>query len=157
DADAFQKLVKAGRIEVAPVWAGIYQNLPRGEALLRNLVYGKRHAREAFGIEPKVAHLADIPGFTRQYPQILQKTGTPYMVMTRMGPPAQSLFRWKSPDGSNVLVWDTLRGYGWGVDLGLHRDLDDARFERIIKDTSAVRKTTQGPLYLGWGTDLWAP
>ena len=78
---------KAGRIEIAPVWAGIYQNLPRAEALVRNVVYGKRYARDEFGIDPKVAHLADIPGFTRQYPQILRKTGTPYMVMTRMGPP----------------------------------------------------------------------
>lgn len=154
---SFQKLVKEGRIEVAPVWAGIYQNLPRGEALVRNLVYGKRHAREVFGIEPKVAHLADIPGFTRQYPQILAKTDTPNMVMTRMGPPDQSLFRWKAPDGSSVLVWDTLRGYGWGVDLGLHHDLDDAHLARIASETAAVQATTQGPVYLGWGTDLWAP
>jgi len=153
----FQKLVKEGRIEVAPVWAGIYQNLPRGEALVRNLVYGKAHARAAFGIDPKVAHLADIPGFTLQYPQILTKTGTPQMVMTRMGPPDQSLFRWKAPDGSSVLVWDTLKGYGWGVDLGLHHDLDDAHIERVAKDTAAVQATTAGPVFLGWGTDLWAP
>jgi alpha-mannosidase len=157
DADAFTRLVKAGRIEIAPVWAGIYQNLPRGEALLRNLVYGKRHAREAFGIDPKVAHLTDIPGFTRQYPQILQKTGTPYMVMTRMGPPDQSLFRWKSPDGSAVLVWNTIRGYDWGVRLGLHRDLDEIGFQRIGWETLAIQATTRAPLYLGWGTDLWAP
>jgi alpha-mannosidase len=157
DAEVFTRLVKAGRIEVAPVWAGIFQNLPRGEALLRNVVYGKRHAREVFGIDPKVAHLADIPGFTRQYPQILQKTGTPYMVMTRMGPRDQSLFRWKSPDGSAVLVWNTLRGYGWGVSLGLHHDLDNAGFQRIAKQTAAIQNTTRGPLYLGWGTDLWSP
>ena len=154
---AFQALVKSGRIEIAPVWAGIYQNLPRGEALLRNVVYGKAHAREAFGVDPKAAHLADIPGFTRQYPQILAKTGVPNMVMTRMGPPDKSLFRWRSPDGSSVLVWDTIPGYGWGVDLGLHRDLDDARFERIAKETAEVQATTRGPIYLGWGTDLWAP
>jgi alpha-mannosidase len=157
DVEAFQKLVKAGRIEIAPIWAGIYQNLPRAEALLRNVVYGKRHAREMFGIDPKVAHLGDIPGFTRQYPQILQKTGTPYMVMTRMGPPDQSLFRWKAPDGSSALLWDTLRGYGWGVSLGLHRDLEDARFQKITQETAAVQATTAGPIYVGWGTDLWAP
>lgn len=157
EAESFQKLVKAGHIEIAPVWAGIYQNLPRGEALVRNLVYGKRHARVVFGIDPKIAHLGDIPGFTRQYPQILQKTGTPNMVMTRMGPPDTSLFRWKSPDGSSVLVWDTLRGYGWGVDLGLHRDLDDARFQRVGRETASVQTTTTGPIYLGWGTDLWTP
>jgi alpha-mannosidase len=157
ELESFKKLVKEGRIEIAPVWAAIYQNTPRSEALLRNVVYGKRYAREVFGIDPKVAHLADIPGFTRQFPQILAKTGTPYMVMTRMGPPDQSLFHWKAPDGSSVLVWDTLRGYGWGVDLGLHRDLDDARLQRIARETAEVQATTSGPVYLGWGTDLWAP
>ena len=77
ELDAFRKLVKDGRIELAPKWAGIYQNLPRGEALVRNLVYGKRFAREILGVDPKVAHMGDLPGFTRQYPQILAKSATP--------------------------------------------------------------------------------
>ncbi|SPE40572.1 exported hypothetical protein [Candidatus Sulfopaludibacter sp. SbA3] len=154
---SFQRLVKQGRIEIAPKWAGIYQNLPRGEALVRNVVYGKRYAREVFGVDPKVAHLGDIPGFTRQYPQILARSATPYMVMTRMGPPDTSLFRWKSPDGSSVLLWNTIKGYGWGVGLGLHRDLDDARFTKITSDLRAVQATTKGPVYMGWGTDLFAP
>ena len=114
ELEALKRLVKEGRIEIAPKWAGIYQNLPRGEALVRNVVYGKRHAREVFGVDPQVAHLGDIPGFTRQYPQILSKAATPYMVMTRMGPPDRSLFRWKAPDGSSVLLWHTIKGYGWG-------------------------------------------
>jgi hypothetical protein len=157
ELEAFRGLVKDGRIELAPKWAGIYQNLPRGEALVRNLVYGKRFARETFGVDPKVAHLGDIPGFTRQYPQILAKSATPYMVMTRMGPPDTSLFRWKSPDGSSVLLWNTVKGYGWGVGLGLHRDLDEARLAKVASDIQAVRATTKAPVYLGWGTDLFAP
>jgi hypothetical protein len=55
---------------------------------------------------------------------MLKQAGIPYMVMTRMGPPDKSLFDWKSPDGSKVLVWNTIRGYGWGVHLHLHGDLD---------------------------------
>src|ERR1700733_6497688 len=106
ELEEFKRLVKQGRIEIAPKWAAIYQNLPRGEALVRNVVVGKRYAREVFGVDPQTAHLGDIPGFTRQYPQILRKAGTPYMVMTRMGPPNQSLFHWKAPDGSAVLVWN---------------------------------------------------
>jgi Glycosyl hydrolases family 38 N-terminal domain/Glycosyl hydrolases family 38 C-terminal domain/Glycosyl hydrolases family 38 C-terminal beta sandwich domain len=157
ELDAFRGLVKDGRIELAPKWAGIYQNLPRGEAQVRNLVYGKRFARETFGVDPQVAHLGDLPGFTRQYPQILAKSATPYMVMTRMGPPDTSLFRWKSPDGSTALVWNAVKGYGWGVDLGLHRDLDDAHFQRVSSEIADIQATTTGPIYLGWGTDLWAP
>jgi len=157
ELEAFKRLVKDGRIEIAPKWAAIYQNMPRGEALVRNVVLGKRYAREVFGVDPQTAHLGDIPGFTRQYPQILSKADTPFMVMTRMGPPDKSMFRWKSPDGSAVLVWNTIKGYGWGADIGLHRDLDDAALANIAGDVDTVQATTPGPVYLGWGTDLWAP
>ena len=157
ELELFRRLVKEGRIEIAPKWAAIYQNLPRGEALVRNVVLGKRYARDVFGVDPQVAHLGDIPGFTRQYPQILRKADTPYMVMTRMGPPDRSLFNWKAPDGSAILVWNTIKGYGWGADLGLHLDLDDARLQAIGSDVDSVQATTTGPVYLGWGTDLWTP
>jgi len=157
ELEDFQQLVKAGRIEIAPLWAAIYQNQTRGEALVRNLIYGKRYARDVFGVDPKVAHLADIPGFTRQYPQILNKAATPYMVMTRMGPRDLSLFHWKAPDGSAVLVWNTINGYGWGIGLGLHLELDKDRLQAVTQDIKNVEATTTGPVYLGWGTDLFAP
>ena len=157
ELEAFKRLVKEGHIEIAPKWAAIYQNLPRGEALVRNVVLGKRYARDVFGVNPQVAHCGDIPGFTAQYPQILSKADTPYMVMTRMGPPDRSLFRWRSPEGSATLVWNTIKGYPWGVHLGLHRDLDDARLAVIATDVNKVQATTDGPVYMGWGTDLWVP
>src|ERR1700741_5464571 len=36
--DQLKQLVKNGRIEIAPLWDGIYQNQARGEALVRNLI-----------------------------------------------------------------------------------------------------------------------
>jgi alpha-mannosidase len=157
EAEELRSLVKKGQIEINPKWAAIYQNLPRGEALVRNLIYGKRYAREVFGVDPLVAALTDIPGFTLQYPQMLSKSSIPYMVMTRMGPPESPLFNWKAPDGSTTLLWSTLNGYSWGANLGLHHDLDDAHVARIRKQLDAVQALTRGPVYLGWGTDLFAP
>jgi alpha-mannosidase len=158
ELDQFRRLVKDGRIEIAPKWAAIYENLPRGEALVRNVIYGKQYAREVFRVDPQVAHLGDVPGFTSQLPQILAKSDTPFMVMTRMGPPECSLFRYKSPDGSTALVWNTIKGYAWGVGLGLHRDrLDEPRIANIAQAVQQVQATTRGPVYLGWGTDLFAP
>ena len=156
EAEELRNFVKKGQIEIAPKWAAIYQNLPRGEALIRNLVYGKRYAREVFGVDPQVAALTDIPGFTRQYPQMLSKSSIPYMVMTRMGPVDTPFFHWKSPDGSSTLVWDAVKGYGWGVGLGLHSDMTDAALERIRNEVGAVHALTKAPVYLGWGTDLYA-
>lgn len=157
ELDDLKQLVKDGRIEIAPLWAAIYQNQTRDEALVRNVIYGKRYASDVFGVDPPVAHLADIPGFTRQYPQILSQAAVPYMVMTRMGPSDLSLFHWKAPNGSTVLVWNTTHGYGWGVGLGLHLGLDKDRMAGIASDLKEVEATTRGPIYMGWGTDLFAP
>jgi alpha-mannosidase len=157
ELESFKRLVKEGRIEIAPKWAAIYQNLPRGEALVRNVVIGKEYAREALGVDPKVAHLGDIPGFTRQYPQILSKADVPYAMVTRMFPPDRSLFRWKAPDGSTTLAWHAIKGYGWGAGLGLHEDLSEQQLAAVGREVNEVQATTSGPLYMGWGTDLWAP
>ncbi len=156
ELEQFKKLVKEGRIEIGPKWAGIYQNTPRAETLVRNLYYGKQYARNIFGVDPKSVHLGDLPGYTWQFPQIMQKSDVPYIVMTRMGPQDKSLFRWKAPDGTTALLWYVKKGYGWGVDLGLHKDLDEAGLARIRSDLDEVQATVNGPIYLGWGTDLWA-
>jgi alpha-mannosidase len=153
-----RRLVKEGRIEIAPKWAAIYQNLPRGEAHVRNQLYGKLYAREVFGVNPQVAHLGDLPGYTEQFPQILTKSDTPFMAMTRMGPPEHPLFRWRAPDGSTALVWNAVNGYGWGVGLGLHRDdFDEDRLKKAAQSIADVQARTRGPLFVGWGTDLFAP
>lgn len=157
ELEEFKRLVKEGRIEIAPKWAAIYQNLPNGEALVRNLVHGKRYARAVFGVDPQVAFLGDLPGYTPQFPQILAKAGIPFMVMTRMGPGDKSLFYWKAPDGSRALAWSTAKGYGWGARLGLHTEMDEARKSALKKDVEDVQATTSGPILMTWGSDLWAP
>src|SRR5215469_9540032 len=79
------------------------------------------------------------------------------MVLTRMGPSDHSLFRWKAPDGSDVLVWNTLKGYGWGTFLTSRTITDRQKLDRLTKDLKDVRSTTSGPIYMNWGTDLWSP
>ncbi len=157
ELEQLKRLVKEGRIELAPKWAAILQNMPRGEAHVRNMVYGKRYARDLFGVDPLVANLGDLPGYTSQFPQILARSRVPYMVMTRMGPADKSLFYYKAPDGSRVLVWNTLKGYGWGTFITSKKLTDEQKRERFEKDLADVRKTTDGPILMNWGTDLWAP
>lgn len=157
DAADLKRLVKEGHIEIAPKWAAIFQDLQDGEVLARNLVYGKRYARSVFGVDPQAAQISDLPGYTPQYPQILRQAGTPYAVMTRMGPGDKSLFYWKAPDGSRALTWFTLKGYGWGAHLGLHNELTDARRSTIEKELAEIAGTTSSPIYMNWGSDLYAP
>jgi alpha-mannosidase len=153
----FTRLVKEGRIEISPMWAGIYQNLVPAEAHVRNFLAGKNYARSVFGVDPLAAELGDLPGYTPQFPQILVKSGTPYTVMTRMGPPDHSLFRWKAPDGTTALTWHAIKGHHWGITAGLHRDLDEKRMAALEEDLREVEATTKGPVAMHWGVDLWTP
>lgn len=157
DAAELKRLVKEGRIEIAPKWAAIFQDLQDGEVLSRNLVYGKRYARSVFGVDPQTAHLSDLPGYTPQYPQILRLADTPYSVMTRMGPSDKSLFYWAAPDGSKALTWFSLKGYGWGAHLRLHDDLGAAQLKTVEKELGEIEGTTAAPIYMNWGSDLYAP
>ena len=67
EAKELKRLVKEGRIEIAPKWAGIFQGLPDGEVHARNMAIGQRYAKEVFDVEGKVAHLGDLPGYTPQF------------------------------------------------------------------------------------------
>ena len=72
-----KRLVQAGRIEIAPKWAAIFQGLPDGEVHARNLAIGKRYARDVFGVDAQVAHLGDLPDYTPQFPQVLRQPRVP--------------------------------------------------------------------------------
>jgi alpha-mannosidase len=155
---SFRQSVREGRIEVAPKWAAIFQGLPDGEVQARNLIIGKRYAREVLGADPQVAHLGDLPDYTPQFPQLLTQSHVPYMVMTRMGPSDQSLFRWMAPDGSSALVWNTIKGYGWGTFLTSSSTTVEEKRARFDKEVAAIRPTAlNSPIMMNWGTDLWAP
>src|SRR5512138_1895118 len=54
ELEDFRRLVKEGRIEIAPKWAAIFQGLPNGEVHARNMMIGKRYARSVFGVDPRV-------------------------------------------------------------------------------------------------------
>jgi alpha-mannosidase len=157
ELEQLKRLVKEGRVEISPKWAAILQNLPRGEAWVHNVLLGKRYARDVFGVDPLVANLGDLPGYTSQFPQILVRSHVPYMVMTRMGPADKSLFYYKALDGSKVLTWNTLKGYGWGTFITSKTLTDDQKRARLQKDLADVGQTTTGPILMHWGTDLWAP
>lgn len=157
ELEDLKRLVKQGQIEIAPKWAAIFSGLPDGEIHVRNYTLGKRYAQRVFGVDPQVAHLGDIPDFTPQFPQILSQVRVPFLVMTRMGPSDHSLYLWKAPDGSKTLVWNTLKGYGWGTYLTSNTTSDAEKQARFRKDLADVQPTAPGPILMHWGTDLWAP
>jgi len=120
-------LLRSGRIEVGPSYILPDELLVGSEPLVRNLLMG-REVCERFGGEPaSVGYLPDSFGHPLQLPQILNGFGIETMIFSRgLGDELDDLgvvFRWRAPDGSEVLAFQQLPHYGNFAALA---DADDA-------------------------------
>jgi len=121
-------------IPVGGMWCEPDLNMPDGEALARQLLYGKRYFLDRFGYDVTVGWNPDAFGHNWQLPQLLSKAGIRSYVFERCAPEKAPYFWWEGKDGSRVL------GYvppGWYlVDLkdGLSGVLADAASQTPIKD-----------------------
>ncbi len=80
-----------------------------GESLVRQILFGLRFYREAFGTRPRACWLPDVFGFPASMPQILQRSGLPYFYTFKLhwhpqNPFPLHLFNWEGIDGSRVLA-----------------------------------------------------
>ncbi|MFI4936270.1 MAG: hypothetical protein ACHP7N_16790, partial [Caulobacterales bacterium] len=100
----------AGRWEpVGGFWVEPDINMPCGESLVRQALYGQRYFEAAFGARHAVAWLPDTFGFSPALPQILKGAGLTGMFTVKMGWSETNAFPhtrfwWEGIDGSRVLV-----------------------------------------------------
>jgi len=106
--DMIKRNVRDGRWEVtAATWVEGDLNMGGTEALVRQILYGKRYVKERFGVEPEICWEPDTFGHVWTYPQILRKSGIKYYYFMRCGK-GYPLFWWKGPDGSRVLAFTSV-------------------------------------------------
>lgn len=107
---AIQDAVRSGAWElVGGMWVEPDGNMPDGESLVRQRLYGQRFYLNHFGRIAEVAWLPDTFGFAWSLPQILAKSGARYFWT---GKPTWNdttrfpfrTFLWQGPDGSQVLA-----------------------------------------------------
>ncbi len=102
--------VNEGRwIVVGGWWVEPDVNLPGGEALVRQGLYGQKMFEKLLGVRAKVGFNADSFGHAGTVPQILIKQGMDSYMFHRPGfnekELPSELFWWESPDGSKVLSY----------------------------------------------------
>lgn len=107
--DEIAARVREGRWEiVGGWWIQPDANVPSGESLCRQALYGQRFFREAFGVTATVGYNPDTFGHPGALPQILRLAGLKRYAFLRPGPHEKELpgpvFHWRSPDGSDVLA-----------------------------------------------------
>lgn len=102
--------VAEGRfVPTGAMWVEPDCNVPSGESLVRQLVYGKRFFLDELGVETRGAWLPDTFGFSGSLPQILREAGVEWFMTQKLSwnqdneMPHHS-FEWEGIDGSRVFA-----------------------------------------------------
>lgn len=102
--------VRRGRwIPVGGTWIEPDCNLPSGESLVRQFLYGQRFFKREFGSYARIFWNPDVFGYSGALPQILKGAGIRYFLTQKLSwnqfnRPLHQNFLWEGVDGSRVLV-----------------------------------------------------
>lgn len=111
--------VREGRwVIVGGWWEQPDCNIPAGESLARHAILGKRYFLDRFGVEVTVGYNVDTFGHAAALPAILAGAGQDSYCFFRPGPHEKdlpsSVFRWRAPDGSEVIACRSTGHYNTG-------------------------------------------
>ena len=102
--------VKRGQWEtIGGMWVEPDVNMPSGESLVRQILYGQRYFEAKFGSRNRVSWLPDCFGFSPALPQMLRQGGMDYFFTTKLNWSETNrfpydIFAWEGLDGTRVLT-----------------------------------------------------
>lgn len=146
-----QQRVKEGRFVITGGWFVQPDcNLPSGESFVRHGLYTQRYFKEKFGITAKTGYNVDSFGHNVMIPQILKKSGMDNYIFLRPGPHEADLpshiFRWQSPDGSEVIAGRILVRYNYSAQMTNLPDL-----EKVIAEVEEKADPNMDQMLLFYG------
>lgn len=94
---------------VGGMWVEPDMNLPSGESIVRQLVFGQRYFESRFGMRSSVVWIPDVFGYPASLPQIYQQGGCGRFVTQKLSWNKENVFPhstfwWEGLDGSRVLT-----------------------------------------------------
>lgn len=102
--------VQAGRIEAqGAMWVEPDVNVTGGEALVRQILEGKRFFCQEFGVDVNYGWLPDVFGYNAALPQLLKLAGLDYFSTQKLSWSLINVFphhsfHWQGIDGTTILV-----------------------------------------------------
>ncbi len=106
--EKIQKAVADGNIEIqGGMWTECDCNIPSGESIIRQFMYGDKFFLENFGKTSKTVWLPDVFGYPATLPQIIKGVGkdnfaTIKLTWNKTNTFPYQTFKWIAPDGSSV-------------------------------------------------------
>ena len=149
--ERIKEKVKNGQWDVVGnTWVEADTNVASGEALIRQLLYGREFFKKEFGVVSDTYWLPDCFGFSWALPQIIRRSGMKNFLTTKLCSQdtnrfPHTIFRWKGNDGSEVLAYMQRTHYGGEY---LPQDISKAAKENDQKD---VTDTVMGMFGYGDG------
>ena len=142
--------VASGQWEpVGGMWVEADCNLPSGESLVRQLLYGKRFFMGEFGRETPILWLPDVFGYPGNLPQIMTEAGCDFFLTQKLSwndtnKPEHHTFLWEGIDGTRVFTHfppaDTYNG-----------TFDVDEITRTIANFKESDRSRQVLYLYGWG------
>lgn len=109
--EQIKQRVAEGRWElVGGMWVEPDLNIPSGESLVRQILYGQLFYKEEFGKTSNIEWLPDTFGYCASLPQLLKLAGVDYFMTTKLNWNDTNvfpydLFHWVGIDGSSVVSY----------------------------------------------------
>ena len=149
--------IAEGRWEITGgMWVEPDTNIPSGESLVRQFVYGKRFIREEFGRETYLVWLPDVFGYSAAFPQIMKKSGMKYFMTTKISWNQYNhfpydTFMWKGIDGSEIFTHfiTTPEDGSWFYTYNGHMDPEEVT--GVWKNYKDKDKNDELLIAFGWG------
>ncbi len=118
--EKIKKSIKEGKFELqGGMWVECDGKTPSGESFCRQRLYGQKYYQDHFGKTAEIEWLPDSFGYNNNIPQIAAKSGAKYFFTQKIvgnyfvgkaGFPF-SHFKWRSPNGSELICHSTNRQY----------------------------------------------
>ncbi len=156
--ECIQEQVVAGAWEpIGGMWVEPDANMPAGESLVRQLLYGQRYFRARFGSIHKTCWLPDCFGFTPGLPQVLLGAGienffTHKLNWSETNEFPYDLFWWEGLDGSRVLAHGFHNPEG-----GYNGDVDPATVTGTWRNFRGKAHHAESLLTVGFGDGAGGP
>lgn len=105
-----KQYIKEGRIELqGGMWVESDTNIPNGESLTRQMLYGIKYYEKEFGYRVRNLWLPDVFGYNGNLPQIIKKSGLDYFMTIKISWNLVNrfpyhTFNWEGIDGTKVLT-----------------------------------------------------